>query len=412
MRRASKKLAAFVLSVVAFPHIVLSQDWPQWRGPRRDGAVVSFAEPKLWPEQLKLKWKVKVGAGHSSPVVAGQRVYLHTREGEDEVVQALDLATGRQLWRDSYPVAYTVQRAAMAHGKGPKATPVVAGGKLYTFGMSGLLSCYDTRSGKRRWRKATAAQFNNALPEYGVAVSPIVDRGLLITHVGGASGALTAFDAETGEEEWSWKGDGPSYASPIVADLGGVRQVITVSRQLIIGVAADSGALLWQIPYSPGNGTNIGTPVLYKQTLVFSGRERAITAFNVTRRGKEWAAEQVWTNPDVSMWMSTPVVSGDFLFGLSQRNRGQFVCLDARTGKVVWLSEGRAGDYAVILKSDNKLFIQTTEGNLIVANITDKGYEQLRRYQVADSETWAHPAIIKNQILVKDVEHLALWNLP
>ena len=411
MRQVDGKTAAVILFAAIVAESVIAQDWPQWRGPNRDGVVISFTEPKAWPEQLKLRWKVKVGIGHSSPVVSGRRIYLHAREGENEVVRAIDLATGKQLWQDSYPVAYTVARAAAAHGKGPKATPVIADGRLYTFGISGLLSCYDIKSGKLRWRKETSSQFNNALPDYGVASSPVVDRGLLIINAGGDSGALMAYNAETGEEKWRWKADSDSYASPLVADLGGTRQVITVSQQSIIGVAADSGVLLWQIPYRATGPVTIPTPVLYQQTVICSGFGRGTTAFTVTKRGNEWAAQQAWYNPDVSMWMNTPVVSGDFLFGLSQKKRGQFFSLDARTGKEFWTSEGGAGDYAVILKSDTKLFIQTTDGDLIIAKITDQGYEPLKRYQIADSETWAHPAVVRNMILVKDVEHLALWSL-
>ena len=412
MRKAIVGLfSQLVLILALLTEIAVAQDWPQWRGPNRDGVVTSFVEPKAWPEQLRLKWKVKVGIGHSSPVVSGRRVYLHSREGENEVVQAIDLATGKQLWQDSYPVAYTVPRAAAAHGKGPKATPAVAGGKLYTFGISGILSCYDIKSGKLRWRKETSSQFNNALPDYGVASSPVVDRGLLIINVGGNSGALMAYNAETGEEKWSWKADSVSYASPIVADLGGIRQVITVSQQSIIGVAADSGALLWRIPYPATGPVTIPTPVLYRQTVICSGFGRGTKAFTITKRGNEWATELAWNNPDVSMWMTTPVVSGDFLFGLSQKNRGEFFSLDARTGRLLWTSERRAGDYAVILRSADKLFIQTTDGNLTVAEITGKGYEPLKRYQVAESQTWAHPAVMNNMILVKDVEHLILWSL-
>lgn len=416
MRPMKYQLLQFFLFAALLPQLVGAQDWPQWRGPQRDGAVVAFTEPKAWPEQLKRKWKVKVGAGHSSPVVSGRRIHLHSREGENEVVQAIDLATGKQLWQDSYPVAYTVQRAAVAHGKGPRATPVLAKGKLYTFGISGLLSCYDIKSGKLRWRKDTASKFNNALPDYevaasyGVASSPVVDRGLLIINAGGNSSALMAYDAETGEEKWSQKADSPSYASPIVADLGGTRQVITVSQQSIIGVAADSGVLLWRIPYPTSGPVTIPTPVLYQQTVICSGHGKGIKAFTITKRGNAWTTEQAWYNPDVSLWMNTPVVSGGFLFGLSQKKLGQFFCLDARTGQVRWTSEGRLGDYAVFLKADDKLFIQTTEGQLIIAKITDQGYAPLKQYQVAESSTWAHPAIIKDQILVKEVEHLTLWS--
>jgi outer membrane protein assembly factor BamB len=203
--RGGRKSAAIILFAVAAAQAVLAQDWPQWRGPNRDGVVGSFTEPKAWPEQLKLKWKVEVGIGHSSPVVSGRRIYLHSREGENEVIQAIDLTTGKQLWQDSYPVAYTVQRAAAAHGKGPKATPVIANGRLYTFGISGVLSCYDIRSGKLRWRKETSSKFNNASPDYGISSSPVVDRGLLIINAGGNNnGALMAYNAETGEEKWSW----------------------------------------------------------------------------------------------------------------------------------------------------------------------------------------------------------------
>ena len=412
MRKAIVGLfSQLVLILALLTEIAVAQDWPQWRGPNRDGEVTSFVAPKAWPEQLKLKWKVKVGTGHSSPILSGRRIYLHSRDGETEVVQALDLATGKQLWQDSYPVAYTVSRAAAAHGKGPKATPAVAGGKLYTFGITGILSCYDIKSGKLRWRKETSSQFSNSLPDYGVSSSPVVDRGLLIIIVGGKSGALMAYNANTGEEKWSLKADSVSYASPVVASLGGIHQVITVSQQSIIGVAADSGVLLWRIPYPATGPVTIPTPVLYRQTVICSGFDRGTTAFTITKRGNEWATELAWNNPDVSMWMNTPVVSGDFLFGLSRKNRGQFFSLDARTGKLLWTSEPGAGDYAVILKSTNKLFIQTTDGNFTVAEITGKGYEPLKRYQVAETQTWAHPAIMNNLILVKDVEHLILWSL-
>ena len=412
MRKAIVGLfSQLVLILALLTEIGVAQDWPQWRGPNRDGAVTSFIAPKAWPEQLSLKWKIKVGVGHSSPVVSGRRVYLLSRDGENEVVRAFDLATGKQLWQDSYPVDYTVPRAAAAHGKGPRATPAVAGGKLYTFGISGILSCYDIKSGKLRWRKETSRQFNNALPDYGVASSPVVDRGLLIINVGGNSGALMAYNADTGDEKWSLKADSVSYASPVVASLGGIHQVITVSQQSIIGVAADSGALLWRIPYPATGPVTIPTPVLYRQTVICSGFGRGTNAFTITKRGNEWVTEPAWNNPDVSMWMTTPVVSGDFLFGLSQKNRGEFFSLDARTGRLLWTSERGAGDHAVVLRSADKLFIQTTDGNLTVAEITGKGYEPLRRYQVAETQTWAHPAIMNNLILVKDVEHLILWSL-
>lgn len=412
LRQRSRQSAAIILFAATAAQTILAQDWPQWRGPGRDGAVASFAAPPAWPDQLKLKWKVKVGTGHSSPVVSGGRVYLHARDGEEEFVRAFDLATGRQLWQDSYPVAYQMHPAARGHGKGPKSTPVIADGKLYTLGITGVLSCYDLRGGRLRWRKETARQFDNALPNFGFAASPVVDRGLLIIHLGSNDrGALTAFNAETGEEKWRWAGDEPSYASPIVVELAGVRQVIVPTRKLIVGVAVETGALLWQIPYPSGVGPNIVTPVIYKQTLIYSGESRGTTAVRVVKRGQGWGTEEVWHNPDVAMYMNTPVVGGESLFGLSHKNRGQFFCLDAHTGKTLWTSPGRAADNAAVLKAGDALLLLTDDGRLTLARMTQRGYEPLKQYQVAESPTWAHPAIIKNQILIKDVEHLALWSL-
>src|SRR5262245_28933263 len=137
-----------------------AQDWPEWRGPRRDGSVETWQEPKSWPERLTRKWQATVGAGHSSPVVVGERAYLHSRQAEDEVVTAFDLATGKVLWSDRYSAPYTMNPAATGHGKGPKSTPVASGGRLFTLGISGILSCYDAATGRVVWRHDHAAEFS------------------------------------------------------------------------------------------------------------------------------------------------------------------------------------------------------------------------------------------------------------
>ncbi|PYT08433.1 MAG: hypothetical protein DMF60_04770, partial [Acidobacteria bacterium] len=219
MKNEIHSIIAFLLSVAVAlaSQVCFAQDWPQWRGPNRDGLTASFTAPKVWPDKLRTIWKVPVGLGHSSPVVVGRRVYLPSRQDENEIASCFDLDTGKLLWHDSYPTPYMMNPAAMSHGKGPKSTPVVYNDKLYTFGISGILSCYDTATGKVKWRKEFSKQFKATSPLFGAATSPIVQNGLVIVHVGGHdSGALTAFNAETGDVKWSWAGDGPGYASPIV----------------------------------------------------------------------------------------------------------------------------------------------------------------------------------------------------
>jgi outer membrane protein assembly factor BamB len=385
--------------------VAWAEDWPQWRGLHRDGVAVGFEEPKAWPEKLTLKWKVEVGEGHSSPVVADGKIYVHTRQGDREVLTALRPDNGRTIWQEGYAAPYTVNPAASRHGKGVKSTPVVEDGRVFTFGIAGALSCFDARTGKPQWRK----EFGS--PDFGVATSPVVDHGLVIVHVGGnTQGALTAFDAATGAEKWSWKGDGPAYASPIVVDLAGTRQVVTQSRNNIGGVAAATGDLLWKIPYTTQYTQNIVTPAVYRDTLIFSGIGNPVIGVKVLKHGSEWTTETVWQNKDFSMYMSSPVVGGDLLFGFTERKRGQFFCLKAGDGATLWTSEGRQADNAAIVAASSVLLILTPDANLIVARQSAKAFELLRKYSVADSPTWAHPVVLGRGILIKDATNLALWD--
>jgi outer membrane protein assembly factor BamB len=398
------RLAACLAGIVL---VAWAQDWPQWRGPNRDGIATAFAEPKAWPEKLKLKWKVTVGEGHASPVVADGKIYLHTRQGEREVVSCLRPESGQTIWQEGYTAPYTVNPAASGHGKGVKSTPVVQGGRIYTFGINGALSCFDANTGKPQWRKEFGA------PAFGTATSPVVDRGLLIAHTGtDGRGALTAFDAQTGAEKWSWKGDGPAYASPIVVELGGTRQVVTQSQKNIVGVAAAIGDLLWRIPFTTPYEQNIVTPVLYHDTLIFSGLGNGVMAIKVAKHAPLWSTETVWHNKDVGMYMNSPVVSDDLLFGLSHLKRGQFFCLDPRSGATLWTSAGRQADNAAIVAAGSVLLILTNDAELTVARRSAKGFEPVRKYSVADSPTWAHPVTLNNGILIKDATTLALWEIP
>lgn len=408
--RLISKIALSTYVAVGFANqAAFAQDWPQWRGPNRDGVVASFTAPQVWPDKLKTIWKVPVGLGHSSPVVVGRKVYLHSRQGENEVASCFDLDSGKLLWKDSYQTPYTMNPAAIGHGKGPKSTPVVSNNKLYTFGISGVLSCYETATGKVVWRKEFSNQFKATSPYFGSATSPLVHNGLVIVHVGGHdSGALTAFDAETGDVKWSWSGDGPGYASPIVFESGGTTQIVTQTQKSIAGFSAASGGLLWQIPFETEYVQNIVTPVAYKQTLILSGLDKGTMAIRVIKRGNKWETERVWQNADVSMYMNSPVLSGDYLVGLSHKRKGQFFCLDARTGKTLWTTNGREGDNAAILAAGQFLFLLTDGAELIVARSDPKQYEVLKKYSVADSPTWAHPVVVGNRVLIKDASSLAL----
>jgi outer membrane protein assembly factor BamB len=387
-----------------------SADWPQWRGPARDGVVAAFAPRATWPKTLVAGYKVPVGIGHSSPVVVGDRVFVFTREGDDEVVQALELATGKRIWRQSYPAPYSMNSAATSHGKGPKSTPVVADGRIFTLGISGILSAFDAASGRLVWRKDFAGQFKTTSPLYGTATSPVVDRGLVIAWVGGdGDGALTAFDAATGAPRWSYKADGPGYASPVVAEIGGVRQVVTQSQRFVLGVSVDKGELLWKVPFTTEWTQNAVTPVVAGDVVVYSGLENPMKAVRPSRQNGVWQAEPTWGNSEVTSYMSSPVAVDGRLCGLSARRKGQLFCLDAKTGRTLWIGEGRQGDNAAILTGGGVLFVLNTDGELSVVAPGGSAPTTLAHYTVASSATWAHPVVLPRGVLVKDVDSLALW---
>ena len=409
-------MACPVLVMLAFvaiaPGVLISQglgpDWPQFRGPNRDGAVASFVEPTAWPERLTQQWKVDVGDGHATPVLVGARVYTFSRQGTNEVMQALDAATGKAIWQTRYPAPVTVNPAAQAHGPGPKATPTFASGRLYTLGMGGIVTAFDAASGRQLWQKPAGS----TLPLYGTAISPLVDRGLVIVHVGGdKGGALTAFDAGTGDVKWAWNGDGPSYASPVVAEIDGIRQVITLTQGNVVGVSAADGRLLWRRPYATEYTQNIITPVFAGSTLIIGGYQNPTIALRLVRSGDQWKTEDVWENAGISLYMANSVLVGDRLFGLSHRNSGQYFTLDVKTGKTVWVGQPRQAENAAIVRAGSLVFSLEDDAELMVGRVGANSFQELKRYTVANAATWAQPVISGRRIFVKDVSTLTLWTI-
>lgn len=388
---------------------VSPQDYPQWRGVNRDGAASGFAEPKSWPERLTLKWKVDVGEGYGTPIVVANRVYTLTRQAGNEVMTARDADTGTVLWQTSYPAPHKIMSGATGHGQGPKSTPLFLNGRLYALGITGIVSSFNAADGKLLWQKPaprTETLYSNS------AMSPIADNGAVIFHIGGHnSGALTAFDANSGEVRWSWDGDGPAYASPIVVELSGTRQVIAMTQKQIVGVAAATGALLWQRPFENQFSNHSISPIPYGDTIIMSGYEMGVTAFKPVKQGDAWTTETRWKTEQVSMFMSNPVLVGDTLYGLSQRASGQFFALDAKTGKVLWLGTAREATNTAVVKSNDLIFLLNDDGELIVAKSNPAGLETFRRYTVAESPTWAQPVISGGRVFVKDLTTLALWTL-
>ncbi len=407
----SIRLATITLIGILCVSVAWGQDWPQWRGPQRDGHVLGISPPASWPQSWKLAWQLEVGEGHSSPVVAGDTVYILSREGEEEVVRAVALADGKVLWCQKYPAPYEVNPAAHAHGKGPKSTPVVYQDKLVTLGISGILSCWSTSRGEQQWQHTFQNRFRETSPDFGTATSPIVlDGDKVLAFVGGPdSGAFAAWELATGKTVWEWTGDTPAYSSPILARLAGKSQIVIQSRRFTSGVDPKSGQVLWQIPFTTQYDVNIVTPVVWKDLLILSGFRRGTSAYRIVTEGDKFVPQLAWQNKEVSMYMNSPVLVGGRLVGFAQEQRGQFFAMDPDSGKIFWRSEPRQGENAALLVLGEFVLALTTGSELVVFNPSADTFQPLARWKVANTPTWAHPVWSSRGLVVKDARHLSLW---
>jgi len=394
-------LAAAALILAMTQAVSSPLDYTQWRGRDRDGSASGFVAPRAWPDALSRAWRVDVGEGYSGPLVGGTTVYSFTRRGSDEALTALDAGTGAVRWRTSYAAPYTVDDAAAKHGAGPKASPLLHRGRVYTMGISGIVTAFDAATGARVWQ--TPAPKEAAI--YGAASSPLGEGDLVILHPGNY-GPLTAFDGATGAVKWT-AGDDGLFTSPIAATLDGVRQVITVTQSAIIGVSLDGG-VLWTHPFR-NNGA--GTPVLYHDTVIVGGLDLGFVALRPHKASGGWNAEKVWETKAALTYFGTPVLVDDAIYGLSDKAAGQLFAIDAATGATLWLGPGRQAASVSAAKAGRLLLFLKDDGTLMVAEARRTEFTPAKTYALSESATWAQPAISGNRIFVKDATSLTLWTV-
>ena len=402
------RFAGVAIGIVALTAVAAAQDWPQWRGPSRDGTIAAFKEPAKWPAALTKRWNVEIGFGYATPLVVANRLYVFTRQGDTEVMRALDAGSGKELWRTGYAAPFKMNPATAPHGPGPKSTPTFANNRLFTLGISGIVTAFDANTGRQIWQRPPGP----VEPLYHTGMSPLVVGNQMILHVGGHdNGALTAFDVATGAERWRWTGDGPAYGSPLLLNLSGTAQVVTFTQKYFVGVSLDGGKLLWQRPFTTPSTTTSQTPMLYKDTVIEMGRNNGVTSFRATPAGDRWTTTNVWHTDEVSMHMSDAVASDGVLFGLSHLNSGEYFALDLDTGRVLWKSEPRQAAHAAITRSGNTIFSLEDDSELVVIRLNRDRFDPIARYKVASADTWTQPVISGNRVFVKDVSSLTLWTI-
>jgi outer membrane protein assembly factor BamB len=422
-----KAKLVFVASLALAVNSVSAQDWPQWRGPARDGKSPGFDEPKTWPKELKQNWKVTVGEGVATPALVGDKLYVFARTEGAETTSCLEAATGKELWKDKYD---SPGASGPSSGfSGPRASPTVAEGKVVTLGVRGVLSCLNSADGKVIWRKD---DFKNATPKFYTSSSPLIANGLCIAELGGGDkpGGVIAYDLASGTEKWKWNGDSPAYGSPVLMTVDGTKLVVALTDTKIVALSAADGKQVWETPFAvQGRGYNAASPIVDGQTLIYAGSGRGVTAVKLEKKGDSIAASELWKNADNSVMFNTPVLKNGLLFGLSAGN--DFFCINAKNGKTAWTapsthaaanaaSESGAGGggrrggmgrggFGTIVDAGPVLLGLTPASELIAFQPTDKAYTEVARIKVADTPTYASPVPSGNRLFVKDQDSVTLW---
>ena len=387
-------------------------DWAGWLGPNRDGWVRGFQPPVRWPKELTQRWRVEVGSGYGSALVSGNRVFQHARQGDEEVVWCLDLQTGGQVWRRSYAAPFKIGGGGERHGKGPKSSPALAYGRLFTLSITGLLTAWDAATGDRLWSRDYSSRFEKGHPYWGASTSPLVDDQRVVVHFGtDGQGALIALDTESGNEVWSHGSDGPAYSSPIRVDLQGTRQIVEWNERALVSVDSQSGQRLWEYSH-PQQGTdqNMPTPVFHQGLLLLGAENRGVLGLEPRIQNEVWTVSERWHQKQVALDMSTAVINDDLLFGFSHYGSGRLFCMDIQTGEVHWQGPARTGDNVTFLAIPGHIVALVDKGELQIVAANSNRFQKVANYRVADSPTWAPPVLLEHGILVKDNRALTLWS--
>jgi outer membrane protein assembly factor BamB len=386
--------------------------WPQWRGPARTGILAATDSPAAWPETLKKLWAVPVGEGYSSPVVANGRVFVHGRRDAEEIVWAIDLASGQVVWDQKYVAPASKNPYAKSMALGPYSTPLAADGRLYTLGTTAILSAWNAATGTLVWRKDFSSTIDTSKLFCGSAASPLRTKENLIVQVGDdRRGLIIALDPVSGKERWTREVAGAGYASPIELTIGGVRQIVSLTTRSVVGVDSSTGRLLWQFPFDDEWNENIVTPIATENGIVVSGVRQGTRLLDVTRANSEWNVQQKWHTTDVAMYMSSPVIIGGTVYAHSAKRKGQFVAFNPADGQIRWSTEGRSGTSASVIAAGQYLVFVTSDSEMVVAHLDAGAYKEVRRYTVATSATYAHPALLRDRLVVRDATHVTVWGL-
>lgn len=397
-------------------------DWPQWRGLGRDGHALGAQLPATWPMAApKPKWSVEIGLGYSGAAIARGKLFIQARDDAkgNELCLCLDARTGKELWQITYPC--TFEAPDNTAGKGPNATPAVDEDRVYFFGLGGMFTCAEIATGKTLWQHdclkeywgvAKTPEGDDAwFPPCGASASPLVDGDTVIVPIGGKkAGAITAFERNSGRIAWKTLADRSSYASPIIAAPGGVKQIVAFTGTRMVGLRHGDRQLLWDYPFPAKYEQTVVSPVVWQDHVIVGGEAKPTVALKLSRNGDTLKKETAWKSEDLRMYLTTPVVFSGHLLGFDHR-MSRLVCLKLAGGDTAWTSPNLATKHLSLLVAGEVILALTLEGDLLILKASAEEYVPLARWKVSDRGTYAHLALVGNMLYVKGTERLSCYEL-
>lgn len=402
--------------MIGWATAVQSADWPQWRGPDRTGhAPAGTPALTTLPTEPARVWRIKVGDGLASPVVADGRVFLFDQVSGRETLHALTVDTGREIWSASIDDTFKDSQSA----PGPRCTPLVDGDRVYAQSCRGELQCRAVHDGKLLWRTSYVTNLGamfigekgpaSGATRHGYNGSPVIDGDHLIAVAGGTNGAsVVCFDKKSGAVRWKSQSDTAAYAPPFIAELAGRRQVIAFTVESLMGLDVRDGTLLWRMPVKTTFGRHVTTPVVAGDIVAVSSHQFGLVGTRVVRDGAGFRATPAWTNREATINFASPVVADGYLYGVGPAKN--LVCVDMNTGRLAWAQTGQINSsadkaHAAFLVVGKNILTLTDGGELVLFEASSSQYRELARAQVCGFN-WCNPALSNGRLYVRDGKEL------
>jgi len=402
-------LLALLCWLAWFPSVARAADWPQLLGPTHDGVYVGNDLAETWPKEGPRKvWQRAVGQGHAGPTVSGRTVVLFHRDADKETVEAMEADSGKVLWTFAYPTAF---KDGTKMDNGPRASPTIDGGHVYTLGAEGQLHCLDLKSGAKVWHRDLRKEFGVEKKWHGMACSPLVDGNSVFLNVGGTNHAsLAAFNKTTGSLVWTNGRDKFSCSTPVIATFGGKRHLLVITRASFRAADPETGATLFHLPFQSrdGGAVNAASPVVIGDQIFISagyglGGQLVRAAPN--------KPEVIWSTQELANQYATSIHAEGYLYGIHGQVESSFDlrCVDLKNGEVMWSEKGFGA--ASILRAGQDLLLLTFNGELVRVALTPLGFKPKARAQILPFRVRAYPALADGFLYARSAQQMACIDL-